>query len=209
MTIEMPDRISALPRFGLLPVPWFVTNFPDGKPDFRVVDGSRMIEAIKRQVCWVCGQALGRFLSFAIGPMCTINRVSGEPPQHRECSIYSAQVCPFLLDVDRKRRPGGLVDVAIHDECMIARNPGVTAVWVTRSCVIIKSIRGYPLWRIGDPAEKVLWFREGRSATRAEVEASIAGGLPALERMAQEDGGGAPQELARMRDVADRYLPMT
>jgi len=77
------------------PVPWFVA-WIDGKPDFRVMDGKKMNQAVRFKKCWVCGSPLGRRFTFCIGPMCAINRTIGEPPSHHECVDFSARACPFL-----------------------------------------------------------------------------------------------------------------
>jgi hypothetical protein len=57
----------------------------------------------------------------------------------------------------------------------------------------------------------VCWYAEGRPATRAEVEASVAGGLPFLRDLAEqqdraEPGAGAVAELeSRARDFRALY----
>ncbi len=74
-------------------------------------------------------------------------------------------------------------------------NPGVTAVWTTRDFEIERSNDGY-LCFIGEP-EHVRWYAEGRTATRAEILASIDSGLPALRELAEQDGARAVTELDR------------
>src|SRR5437764_29347 len=92
----LPSRLKLLPvdERGF-PVPWFVA-WIDGKPDFRVVDQRKMAIAVSEKRCWVCGDFLGRYMAFVIGPMCAVNRVSSEPPSHRECAEFSVRACPFL-----------------------------------------------------------------------------------------------------------------
>src|SRR5215467_7036859 len=101
--LKMPLRFHKLPiSENGFPVPKFV-SFIDGKPDFRVVDGRYVLEAIKRRLCWLCGETLGRYMSFVIGPMCAVNRVSSEPPSHFECAQFAVQACPFLTQPRRPR----------------------------------------------------------------------------------------------------------
>lgn len=90
--IEIPARMRRLPRdkHGRV-VPWFVA-FVDGQPDHRIARGEAAEEALRFKLCWVCGNPLGANLTFVIGPMCVVNRVTAEPPAHRDCAIYSAQV---------------------------------------------------------------------------------------------------------------------
>jgi hypothetical protein len=72
----MPLRMTALPidERGY-PVPYFVA-WVDGKPDHRIADASKMPGAINSGLCWLCGQKLGAFKYFVIGPMCSITRTS-------------------------------------------------------------------------------------------------------------------------------------
>ena len=206
MQIGLPDRMKALPvdRRGY-PVPWFVT-WIDGEPEFRVITPEKIAMAHRLERCWVCGQPRGRFMAFVIGPMCSINRVSSEPPSHRDCAIYSAEHCPFLTIPKMHRRenrlPEGHIDPA---GVMIRRNPGVTMVWITRDYRVEVDGPGV-LFRIGDPVE-VLWFAEGRAATRHEVAESVRTGLPTLADMAAEEGPKAVAMLESMKVSAERLWP--
>lgn len=65
---------------------------------------------------------------------------------------------------------------------------------------------GGVLFTFDDP-EEVLWFAEGRPATRAEVEASIYSGMPLLEAEAAKEGEPAMAALRQMTANAMRYLP--
>ncbi len=215
-TPVMPARIAALPRDGKgRPVPWFVAWLDDdgheatpdtGTPDFRIVASGKLRDAIVGQRCWVCGGILGQFKAFVIGPMCAVNRVSAEPPSHRDCAVYAAQACPFLTTPQMRRREGGKPATVEPAGTMIRRNPGVALVWVTRSYQQIRDPQGGVLLRIGDPTE-TLWFAHGRPATRAEVTASIDSGLPILREMATQDGPKAVRALERQHADALRLLP--
>ena len=98
--VKLNPQIAALPlpanMRGLpldpergFPVPWFVP-WLDGKPEFRAMDPKKILEAVAKRKCWVCGQHLAQHgMTFVIGPMCLVNRVSSEPPSHLECAQYS------------------------------------------------------------------------------------------------------------------------
>jgi hypothetical protein len=175
---DMPDRIKKLPTLRGFPVPWFVDKV-DGEFDFRVMDGKKLVMAVKQKRCWVCGGKLGRFKSFIIGPMCGVTRTNAEPPSHRECAEYSAKHCPFLTRPNMKRREDEITEAGTMAGHGIKRNPGCCAVWTTTSYEIFKPRGGGVLFTIGDPVD-VSWYAEGRLATRAEVQASIYSGLPIL-----------------------------
>jgi hypothetical protein len=179
-----PPRIAKLPRnHAGYPVPWFVA-WIDGQPDFRVIRANGIDDALRFSTCWLCGGPLGSNAAFVIGPMCAVNRVSAEPPSHRDCAIYAAQACPFLTNPSMRRRDTNLPqDASAPDGDMICRNPGVALVWITRAW---RPMPGYRLFEVGTPLH-TLWFAEGREATRTEVLAAIDSGMPILRRSAEQD----------------------
>ena len=210
---QLKDTLPPLPvrmqRLAIndrgFPVPWFV-EWIDGKPDFRVMDGRKLIRAIKEHLCWICGLPTGSYLAFTIGPMCAINRVSAEPPSHRECAEFAAQACPFLTTPKEKRQEHRLPEDGTFSATGLTRNPGVALVWITKSYKVIRGMDAEVLFRIGDPTE-TLWFCEGRPATRAEVQHSVDTGCPMLMNIAIKDGPEAVAQLQRQQQAAERYYP--
>jgi hypothetical protein len=212
MTItRMPGGISHLPLDKhKRPVPWFVA-WLDGKPDFRVIRPGGIETALRDKTCWVCGLPFQRQgdRAFVIGPMCAVNRVSAEPPSHRDCAVYSATTCPFLTTPNMTRRERHMPASAANPAgTMISRNPGVALVWVTgyRSWSTISDGDGGTLFSIGEP-KAALWFAHGREATRDEVLASIGSGLPILREMAEAESPAAVAELEAMHAEALRLVP--
>jgi hypothetical protein len=204
---EMPFRIRCLPVSDEgYPVPWFVSKV-DGKWNFVGIEGWKIKEAHKRGICWVCGDRLGAYKSFPIGPMCAINRVTSEPPSHLLCANFSVKACPFLSrpkmvrnyktmpEDQRGEVPGFSLD----------RNPGVVLVWTTRSYQLVKVPNGV-LFSLGDPTS-LSWWSQGRPATRAEIDHSIAGGMPALRELAEAEGPDAVAELAVRIKAAESLMP--
>lgn len=204
--MNIPDRIKRLPvdKRGY-PVPWFVA-WINGEPDFRVVDPDKVVDAVQHSLCFICGQPLGRYKAFVIGPMCAINRVSSEPPSHRECAVFSAQACPFLTNPKQVRRETALPD-QIKDPggLVIERNPGVSLVWVTTKYKPFKAPGGV-LYDVGEP-EETIWFVKGRTATREEILHSIETGLPTLREAAELDGPDALELLEAQRQKAMELVP--
>ncbi|THK37665.1 hypothetical protein EHS39_13605 [Ensifer sp. MPMI2T] len=93
---------------------------------------------------------------------------------------------------------------------MLERNPGVTCIWVTLDYRWFKD-NGGVLFRIGEP-ERIEFFREGRAATRAEVDHSIATGIHHLDDLAKTEGTKAIIQLEnykrRFREILDRIMPL-
>lgn len=167
------------------PVPFFVAMI-NGEPDHRIVEPRAVKTCVEQSRCWICGGPLGVYKSFTVGPMCAVNRISSEPPSHLECARYAATACPFMTRPHAHRREAGLpearlVPAGVH----LQRNPGVALLWTTRTYKPFRASGGV-LFDMGAP-ESMAWFAEGRAATRAEVDESIAGGLPYLVGMAEAE----------------------
>jgi len=207
--IPLPRYMRHLPISDTgYPVPWFCAKV-DGKYDIRIADGAKYARAVSKKLCWLCGQTLGHHLAFVIGPMCAVNRITSEPPCHRDCAEYAVAACPFLTkprmrrnNVDRPddaRNPAGI---------MIDRNPGVCLIWMTRSYTIFRPHAGNSgmLFRLGKP-EALTFYSEGRVATREEIMASISSGMPLLRREAEVDGPAAIDDLEFKYREAMQLLP--
>lgn len=214
---ELPERIAKLPvDHRGYPVPWFAAWMDDdgapvargdGKADHRVIHPDAVFDALSRRVCWTCGQPIGAYKTFVIGPMCAVNRVSAEPPSHLDCGDFSARGCPFLSRPKARRRDAGMPEETLKAPgIMLARNPGVTLLWTTKRFQVERVQNGGVLLRIGDP-EHLRWYAEGRDATRDEVLASINGGLPALREVAEQEGKRAVKELDRELERAMALVP--
>jgi hypothetical protein len=213
--IPPPPRIARLPqdKHGR-PVPWFVAVI-DGVPDFRIVAAGKVAEAAQFGRCFVCGEPLGRSVTFPVGPMGTINRSAPEPPSHKDCALYAVMACPFLVRPNMRRRSAGLPEgLTVQSHApgeTVAHNPGVTALWTTRSRQAFPDGRGGLLFQMGEPDE-VLWYAEGRAASRAEVSEALADERDVLEQRMRDDAGGtlgaeAQATLAGAYAQAQRYLP--
>lgn len=176
----MPARIARLPRDHRgFPIPFFVQTEPE--VDFRVVRPGTLTACVKRNRCWICGDALGRTYGFVAGPMCALNRTSSEPPSHRECAEFAVQACPFMVQPRMRRNAKDLPDHAPVPGFHLDRNPGVALIWIARHYETFRPHAGGEglLFEMGEPIE-LLWFAQGRPATRQEVAESIETGLPTL-----------------------------
>lgn len=215
--LPMPAPIARLDRdkHGR-PIPWFVHREPDGTPDFRVIRAGGIADALRFDLCWVCGQQRGRHAAFVIGPMCAVNRTTAEPPSHLPCAVYSARACPFLSTPTMHRRDRGLAEkgVVAASGRTLLRNPGVALVWSSKTwhtyqvpaAAAAAGVRPGLLFDVGDPTSWS-WWAQGRPATHDEVDASIQSGMPLLMDEAIKEGPRAVAELARMAQAVLPLLP--
>lgn len=209
----IPDRMRYLrvDKRGY-PVPWFV-HVDENGPDFRIIRSSGMAIAVNKRLCWICGGPLGKHLVFAIGPMCMVNRVTSEPPSHRECAEFAVKACPFMILPQSKRRLAGLElkETTEPAGVSIERNPGVTCLYEAATYRPFKVSQSGAqagwLLELGVP-QRVDYWREGREATRAEAWESIRSGMPLLIEAAQRDGVPAVQLLGKQYQAALSLLPV-
>lgn len=190
---EMPASIARLKRDGRgYPVPFFVW-WCDGKPDFRIINPVAIERCIKDRLCWICGEKLGRFLTFVSGPMCGVNRISSEPASHLKCTHFAVKACPFMLLPKAKRRLAGLPEniqqPGPSDSIHLDRNPGVTMLWIVLQTSHIRvdwGKTGGALLHLPKPFT-VEWWSQGRKATRDEVLESIDSGITELLKLCDSD----------------------
>ena len=178
--IRMPTRMSRLPiNERGYPVPYFVAKV-DGRWDFRVGDREKFRACIERKLCWLCGDKLGQYLCFVVGPMCVVNLNTAEPPCHLDCAAYAARACPFLANPRMRRNEVELPEHPPAAGEMLTHNPGVIAIWITKN-YRLKHVENGVLFDLGKPIN-VLWYTEGRPAGRGEVLEALYRGLPQLEQ---------------------------
>lgn len=206
--VPMPARIRALPVSDKgFPVPWFVQEI-DGKPDFRVADTRKMYVGFTQRRCWICGQHLGRNGALLVGPMCVINRVSAEPPSHRDCAEFAVRACPFLVNPRSRRNDKGLPEEVMVNNGMVLGNPGVMALWVTRAWDVMRTGKDGVLFTFEDPTE-VTWWTEGRPATGMEALNALRMGAMRLAEVAAENGEGEQGMKILQTNIAQAlsYIP--
>lgn len=187
----LPPRMRWLPiEERGYPVPWFV-EWIDGKPDFRVIDQDKYVEAIRYGACWLCGDKLGKFKTFVVGPMCVINRTTSEPACHLECARYAVSSCPFMVIPTAKRRDANMPAHQPIAGQHLERNPGAMCLYTTLTFSQFNTADyGHApgvLITMGEPCS-VEWYSEGIMCERGPVQESIDSGMHHLWAMARAQG---------------------
>lgn len=94
--VEQPARIAAMQKDERgYPIPHTV-QWANGKPDFRVIDPEKWVDAVTTCRCGICGEKIEGPMAFTGGPISIKNRLFTDLPMHKECAEYALQVCPFL-----------------------------------------------------------------------------------------------------------------
>lgn len=95
----MPERIARLERDKRgYPIPWNVLRGVDGVPIFTVNNDQRHWQAIRQELCPICGERLGRWRWWAGGPRAAFHEHGWylDLPGHRECIRFALETCPYL-----------------------------------------------------------------------------------------------------------------
>lgn len=182
MKFEKPTYLDRRPIVNGYVVPWFVAWYdadgkqcdertPGAKPSFPTVDFGKMVQARKRNLCWICGLPMGSNKAFVFGPSSAIMGMSTEPPSHLACAGYAVVTCPFITDpnkayVGEKKplKPGERV----IDE-MSERNPGLAVIWVTKSYEMDNTAGRHPMFKLTGQPVSIQFWKEKRKATYKEV----------------------------------------
>ncbi len=88
-------------------------------------------------------------------------------------------------------------------------NPGAVCIWITLDYYPYRVPGGSPtdwLITVGDPIE-VIWYAEGKPATRQQILDSFDQRLPLLQDIAKAQSVEAEQELARQVSKTMALLP--
>lgn len=177
--IPRPDRVMRLPIDARgYPVPYFV-YYNDGVPDHRVMDAQKRIPCIKQNLCWLCGEPLGRYMCFVAGPISCVNRVTSEPPMHLDCAEYALKTCPFLTKPHMERRTAGLPEATTTLHGQLLANPHINLAWVVKRYDLIPREGDFYFYFGCVPPEAVRWYRAGKVLSRLEVTALFDGELRA------------------------------
>jgi hypothetical protein len=203
----LPERIKSLPvHTNGYPIPYFVQYY-DGIPDFRVMDPKKLIRCAQNNLCWICGQPLGRHKAFSAGPLITVFGASAEPPSHKDCAVFAAQACPFMLLPKSKGRSGNMPEnvTDMAGGRVLHRNPGVTVIWLTTGYKIVRDGSGI-IFDVG-PAVEVIWYSEGRLASRNVAEEALLGSVDASIASIPPANTRAIAEAERRVIAAKIHLP--
>jgi hypothetical protein len=213
---DLPARMKQLPVDARgYPVPYFVAWYDasgaaakrgEGTPDFRMVHPGTIATCHTDRLCWVCGQPLGSYKTFVIGPMNALSRTSPEPPSHLDCADVSARACPFLVHPKERRRENRVPGTWHKPEGQtISGYPRIALVWTVKRYEVLQGNNDI-VFDVGTP-EHVRWYTEGRLATRAEVLASIQSGLPHLYESAKPRGQAGADDIKRRYDACMALVP--
>jgi hypothetical protein len=177
----IPRTLKGRPTYNNYIVPYFVSWYHKGKkvnedvpgaiPAFPIIDMSRASLCRRQNLCWVCGNKMGSFKTFVIGPVAALARQSAEPASHRDCALYAAQVCPFMVkgyDMLSERHATLLKQrdsTSVHPD-ITGTNPHLAVLWTTKSFTAfpIDVPRGIYIYDLGE-AVGVRFFHHGREAT--------------------------------------------
>lgn len=178
----LPLHMRGLPRdVRGLPIPAMVQYDDAGKPLFPVIDMEMWLTLARGRCCGICGKPMHQGYWFVGGPLCFEHRQFTDLPMHRECAVFSLQVCPFLA---LPRYSFILRDVTLPDGMVVNVNEHVSTKRPDRfglartSGYRVKLILGEgqpggsPLLEAA-PFDSLEWWRSGERIKEASQEVQV------------------------------------
>jgi hypothetical protein len=130
--VPIPDEMAKLDRDPRgYPIPWMAYRDEYGRAHFQINDDKHRAEALRLNLCSICGGKLQRGRWFVGGPLSAFHPLGAfiDPPIHHACMRYAVQVCPFLAApnyakrVDAKTLNKNDSKMLLFDPTIIARRP--------------------------------------------------------------------------------------
>jgi len=169
--IPIPEQLKDRPLWRGYVVTYVTFVGRDGVPDFKVIDEKKRRGCLQRGLCGLCGKPLDKVIVFIGGPKCVEQRLFLDPPMHKDCALYAAQVCPYLRDAeaeysDAPARHLGKDDTVIRDyEDINPQRPDRLAIYYCRSYDMIEG-NGTWIAKAGKPT-RVDWDVMPQRQTKA------------------------------------------
>lgn len=140
---DAPDTMRALPRDAAGKIlPYFL-----GKGEG--IDPAKWSDCVRFNRCWLCGTPMGSYKVFILGAAAVVNRISGDPPAHRDCARFLVQAQPEVL----------------------VAQPELMFLWTTKTYSLMRWNKSR-LLEVGPTMDVSCWLN-GRPATRAELDAAL------------------------------------
>ena len=179
--IEMPARIARLERDARgYPIPWNVLRADDGTPFFTVSDDRRAWQALREQLCPICGERLGRWKWFIGGPRSAFHEHGWylDQPAHHECARFALQTCPHLsmpkyagrIDLINAAKLPEAARILI-DETVTTERPEIFVAVAGDQVEVVIQDRGILMPRLRPlrPALAYEYWRHGKQLTEVEA----------------------------------------
>lgn len=177
--VPMPDRIAQLERDSRgYPVPFIVLKDPSGKHQFAVNDIQRTWEAVRENLCHICGQKLDSNPWFVGGPASALlnddRAVYHDGPMHHDCMQYALRVCPHLTQIMTRSLDLGPIKerlanqgIGTWDNTVI---PGVPEIFVAVQAwrFGVYQDQGGPQFHVFKPYKKMEYWQHGEMCERRE-----------------------------------------
>jgi hypothetical protein len=175
--VPMPPGIAKLPRDSRgLPIPWNIL-IVNGEPVFTVNDSRKHNQALKENLCPICGDPLGVDRWFVGGPLSIFHPlgVFHDLPGHEKCVEYSLQVCPYLAAKNWKFHAHKLPAGIYVDHTQESTKPELFIMVAAKGTEVLASgllrpidVLNLRFWTEG----KELPFEEGLNLAREAAKAS-------------------------------------
>lgn len=177
---SIPKRLLGRPRdVRGYPIPYIQFVDPvTGEPNFRVNDVEKVLHALKRRLCGLCGQEMGVHIHFIGGPKCVRFGYFLDPAMHRECAEFALRTCPHLARIKGKYNESAVPDYegyALVDSNFVDHSKSeIFALMHAKRYTFGKPNSRDPLIIKAElPWQDVTWWQGGEVVAEADVPESI------------------------------------
>jgi hypothetical protein len=155
-SVPVPAGLSNRPRDARgFPITFVTLMDSNGRPDFTVIDGRKILRCIQEQLCGLCGTTLFQPVAFIGGPLACGERAFLDPPMHPECAEYAMQVCPHIATPTARYSKPDLSDGREVFDAVDPNRPDTFGLYVTDGYSLAE-YEGQPIF-VANPPTTLTW----------------------------------------------------
>lgn len=160
------------------PIYWFAKETAESGA--TLPDADKMLIAVQRKLCYICGEKLGVYACFFGGVFVGLTRSSNEPPCHRECARWVAMNDQFLTN-------------------------GITLLWVTATYDVLLDNEKKIVFSLGEPTSAEFYI-DKKPASKDQVSNAVTDGLTNVLNLIKKGDYGDYTPENVLEKMLTRYI---
>jgi len=150
-SVPMPAELVNRPRDARgFPITFVTLMDSDGRPDFTVIDGQKIVRCIQDHLCGLCGTTLFQPIAFIGGPLAAEQNLFLDPPMHPDCAEYAMKVCPHIATPTARYSKPNLSDGRVLFDAVDPNRPERFVLYVTDTAQVVE-YEGQPIFMAAPP----------------------------------------------------------
>jgi hypothetical protein len=159
--IKLPPRLDARPKAkDGKPIPYVQAFYPDGTPNFTLLDPHKVAIAAKDRLCGLCGEKLTYWIAFIGGPKSWEGRMFLDTGMHEDCAEAAMFLCPYIF-LPKTNRSKKAEKEGVAPDGFVGEKPSHWLMGITRDYVaeMIKTRSGPMLVFAPAPWKRTRMFK--------------------------------------------------